>query len=195
MEFPELKIKVVLLGESGVGKSSLFLRFVSGTFKTDSDNTAKASFIGKRKAYGERTVRFNVWDTAGQEQYKFLMKLYYRDANAAILVYDITDPESYARIQDWYKELTEYGPRDIILIIAGNKEDLIGKEAVSIHIVQEYADLIGASFVKTSAKTNCGVEKLFNNIAKRFYPDLTSVSSDSVLLVSNPSVRSRKKCC
>ena len=90
-----MHVKVVLLGDSGVGKSSIVLRFVADNFKADADATIGASYMGKMMQYYDKSIKFNIWDTAGQERYHTLAKMYYRDANAAIMVYDVTNPDSF----------------------------------------------------------------------------------------------------
>lgn len=102
--------KVVLLGDSGVGKTSLTNRFVSDTFQQEMDSTMGATYTSKVISFGPRSVKFNIWDTAGQERYRAIAKMYYQDAQAAVLVYDITKPESFQNLKEWLRELREHGP-------------------------------------------------------------------------------------
>ena len=178
MQRNHVQAKVVLLGDSGVGKSSLVLRFVADSFKADGEATIGASFMGKVLQFVDKSVKFNIWDTAGQERYHTLARMYYRDANAAILVYDITVPESFQGLRRWHEQLVEHGPKDIIKVIAANKDDLIDKEAVPIEEVKEFAKQVGAIFRKTSAKTNYGVEQIFREIAVQYAPELSSAARD-----------------
>ena len=190
--------KVVLLGDSGVGKSSIVLRFVADNFKADADATIGASFMGKMMQFNEKSIKFNIWDTAGQERYHTLAKMYYRDANAAILVYDITKPESLEGLKRWHEELKENGPKDIIKVIAGNKEDLVEQEAVSFEEVSAIAKQIGAACKKTSAKTNYGIEQVFKEIASKYIPDINmSQAKEGSIKLSPADVpkKKNKKCC
>jgi small GTP-binding protein len=171
-----VQVKVVLLGDSGVGKSSIVLRFVADNFKSDAEATIGASYMGKILQFNEKMIKFNIWDTAGQERYHSLAKMYYRDANAAIMVYDITKKGSFEGLKRWHKELTEFGPKDIAIIIAGNKEDLVETEAVSPEEAQGFAKSIGALYKKTSAKTNYGVEQIFRELASKIFPDIDSIT-------------------
>lgn len=192
------QVKVVLLGDSGVGKSSLMLRFVTNNFKNDSASTVGASYMSKVIQFPDRSIKFNIWDTAGQERYHSLAKMYLQDANAAILVYDITNSESFKALKKWYLDLKEAASDNIITCICGNKEDLIASEAVSPDEVQEYAKKIGAGFRKTSAKTSQGIESAFKEIAHRIFSDVDSnYSNNSSVTLERRGSKSipKKKCC
>lgn len=180
-----MSLKVVLLGDSGVGKSSIVLRFVADNFKGDEDATIGASFMGKMMQFNEKSIKFNIWDTAGQDRYHTLAKMYYRDAQAAILVYDITKTASFLGLKRWNEELSENGPKDLIKVIAGNKEDLVEAETVNPTEVREFAAEIGASYKKTSAKTSYGIEQVFKEIASSIYPGILAEAKprpDSIFL-------------
>jgi small GTP-binding protein len=107
------QVKVVLLGKSGVGKSSIVLRFVADNFKGDTDATIGASYLTKILSIGDTNIKFNIWDTAGQERYGPLARMYYRDADAAVLVYDITKNASFEGLKNWVEELSAHGPKGI----------------------------------------------------------------------------------
>ncbi|CAM9786397.1 unnamed protein product [Choristocarpus tenellus] len=118
------EVKVVLLGDTGVGKSSLVLRFVTNNFKPYSESTIGASFMSKMIMIDNTPIKFQIWDTAGQEKYHSLAPMYYRGASAAIVVYDITKAHSFETLKDWINELQAQGPKDMAIAIAGNKKDL-----------------------------------------------------------------------
>ncbi|XP_010193318.1 PREDICTED: ras-related protein Rab-5A isoform X2 [Mesitornis unicolor] len=147
------QFKLVLLGESAVGKSSLVLRFVKGQFHEFQEGT-----VG---------VKFEIWDTAGQERYHSLAPMYYRGAQAAIVVYDITNEESFARAKNWVKELQRQASPNIVIALAGNKADLANKRAVDFQEAQAYADDNSLLFMETSAKTSMNVNEIFMAIAKK----------------------------
>uniref|UniRef100_A0A452YB57 Uncharacterized protein n=3 Tax=Aegilops tauschii subsp. strangulata TaxID=200361 RepID=A0A452YB57_AEGTS len=157
-----LKVKLVLLGDSGVGKSCIVLRFVRGQFDPTSKVTIGASFLSQTLALEDSTtVKFEIWDTAGQERYAALAPLYYRGAGAAIVVYDITSAESFNKAQYWVKELQRHGSQDMIMALVGNKADLHEKRTVSSQEAQEHADMNNMFFVETSAKTADNINQLF----------------------------------
>ena len=163
--------KIVLLGDSGVGKTCLISRFISGQFDANVNSTNGASYASKKVEYPElgKSLVLDIWDTAGQEKYKSLTKFFYKDAAMVVLVYDITRRESFDNLKNfWYKEIKEHGEKDIVLGIAGNKSDLYDDEAVPEKEAREFADSIDAIFTLTSAQNNSGVNKLFENIGKKF---------------------------
>merc|ERR1712137_399836 len=124
------QFKLVLLGESAVGKSSLVLRFVKGQFLDFQESTIGAAFLTQTVCLNDTTVKFEIWDTAGQERYHSLAPMYYRGAQAAIVVYDITTAESFDRAKNWVKELQRQGNPNIVIALAANKVDLESKRAV-----------------------------------------------------------------
>ncbi|XP_057979184.1 ras-related protein RABF1 isoform X1 [Malania oleifera] len=157
-----LRVKLVLLGDSGVGKSCIVLRFVRGQFDPTSKVTVGASFLSQTIALQDSTtVKFEIWDTAGQERYAALAPLYYRGAAVAVVVYDITSPDSFAKAQYWVKELQKHGSPDIVLALVGNKADLQDKREVTVQDGIDYAEKNGMFFIETSAKTADNINQLF----------------------------------
>jgi len=170
MSAPNNKIfqfKLVLLGESAVGKSSLVLRFVKGQFLEYQESTIGAAFLTQTVCLNDITVKFELCDTAGQERYHSLAPMYYRGAQAAIIVYDITSHESFQRAQAWVKELQRQGNPNIVIAFAGNKFDLVENRKVPIEEAQSFCDENGILFMETSAKSGANVNELFVAIAKK----------------------------
>jgi len=159
--------KLVLLGESSVGKSSLVLRFVKGQFLDFQESTIGAAFLTQTVCLNDTTVKFEIWDTAGQERYHSLAPMYYRGAQAAIVVFDITNAESFDKAKAWVGELQRQGSPNIVIALAGNKCDLANKRCVATASAQAYADENGCLFMETSAKSNTNVTELFVAIAKK----------------------------
>ena len=161
------QFKLVLLGESAVGKSSLVLRFVKGQFLEFQESTIGAAFNTQTVCLNDTTVKFEIWDTAGQERYHSLAPMYYRGAQAAIVVYDITTMESFERAQSWVKELQRQGNPNIVIALTGNKSDLAEKRKVPQELAQTYANDNGILWMETSAKSSDNVTELFVAIAKK----------------------------
>ncbi|KAM9773891.1 ras-related protein Rab-5C-like isoform 1-T2 [Syngnathus typhle] len=161
------QFKLVLLGESAVGKSSLVLRFVKGQFHEFQESTIGAAFLTQTVSLDDITVKFEIWDTAGQERYHSLAPMYYRGAQAAIVVYDITNADTFARAKSWVKELQRQANPNIVIALAGNKADIADKRAVEHQEAQEYAEENGLLFMETSAKTALNVNNIFMAIATK----------------------------
>lgn len=164
------QFKLVLLGESAVGKSSIVLRFVKDQFDSFRESTIGAAFLTQTISLDENTtVKFEIWDTAGQERYKSLAPMYYRNANCAVVVYDITQESSLDKAKAWVKELQRQANENIIIALAGNKKDLVDeqpdKRAIQEADAQAYAQEAGLLFFETSAKTAENVKDLFTAIA------------------------------
>ncbi len=159
----------MLLGEGRVGKTSLLLRYMNNTFSDAQTPTVQATYLSKKVPCDDGAlVDVNVWDTAGQERFHALGPIYYRDADAAVLVYDITDQDSFARVKSWVKELKQInGDENIALAVCANKSDLERSRRVSNEEGETYAKSIGAEFFSTSAKANKCVEAVFVSVAKR----------------------------
>ncbi|KRX03386.1 P-loop containing nucleoside triphosphate hydrolase [Pseudocohnilembus persalinus] len=161
------EVKIVMLGDAGVGKSSILLRFVTNDFQEDKESTLGAAFLAKNLTVNDINYKFQIWDTAGQEKYKSLVPLYYKDASVAIIVYDITKQASFDVLRNWVDELKNQAPKDQIIAVVGNKLDLIDDDCVPYEEVKIYARDINAIFKLTSAKSNQNITDLFEDIAKK----------------------------
>ncbi|KAI8052231.1 GTP-binding protein ypt5 [Syncephalis plumigaleata] len=167
------QFKLVLLGESAVGKSSLVLRFVKDQFDDYRESTIGAAFLTQSlQLESGVTIKYEIWDTAGQERYKSLAPMYYRNANCAVVVYDITQmasnfKSSLEKAKSWIEELHKQADPNIVIALAGNKSDLSARRAVPVDVAKAFANEHGLLFLETSAKTAENVYELFAEIAKK----------------------------
>ncbi|BFG02763.1 ras-related protein Rab-21 [Drosophila madeirensis] len=159
---PTLNFKAVLLGEGCVGKTSLVLRYMEDKFNPQHLSTLQASFVTKKVTLpDERRAQLNIWDTAGQERFHALGPIYYRGSDGALLVYDITDHDSFQKVKSWVRELKQMRGTEISLIIVGNKTDLEEQRAIGYADAFHYAQTVGALYLEASAKENEGVAEIF----------------------------------
>ncbi len=156
--------KIVLIGDSGVGKSNILSRFVSGTFSFESRTTIGVEFASKVIPVDRLRVMAQIWDTAGQEKYRSVTKVYYKGAVGAILVYDITNYESFKSTEKWIKEIREHADQNIIIMLAGNKSDLGYKRAVNTQEGLEYAAKHNMAFMETSALDSTNIDGAFTKL-------------------------------
>ena len=170
--------KVVLLGEAGVGKTSLLTRFVSGTFSQLVMSSTGSSFVTKNIELDENNkIKFQIWDTAGQEKYRSLAKIFYQSAAVALLVYDITTQSSFNGLKDYLaKEIRESSPEDIIVAVVANKSDDYMEQQVDMQDGKNLAKELNAIFQTTSAKLGTGVNELFTLIAQKYIDPTKSIS-------------------
>ena len=206
--------KVVLVGESGVGKTSIITQFIDQTFQEDIQSTTGGTFSTKSVVCdGGKVLKFEIWDTAGQEKYRSLTTMFYKDANAAVMVYDVTRAESFEEIKNyWSNQIKDNSPENIILAIAANKSDLIEQETVDEGEARNFAKELNAIFVTTSAKSSEGINSLFEEIAKKYSgatnitikeeedaeePQAQEQKNNGAIKIENPGNKKPKKkgCC
>lgn len=187
---PSSSVKLVLLGEAAVGKSSLVLRFVNNDFQENKEPTIGAAFLTQKCSLPTRTIKFEIWDTAGQERFASLAPMYYRNAQSALVVYDLTKPTSLIKAKHWVAELQRQASPGIVIALVGNKLDLTnetsssnslgedgdgeaaeGEDAdgdarkISTAEAKSYAEEEGLLFFETSAKLGTNVTEVFTAIA------------------------------
>ena len=164
----EEPVKIVLIGESGVGKTSIIYQFIDKVFQSEQQSTIGGTYAFRNvKCSNGKTLKLEIWDTAGQERYRSVTKMFYKDAGVAILVYDLTNKKSYEELKSyWVKQVKELSSKNIILVLVSNKSDLYEEEQVNEEEARNYAKEINAFFALTSAKDTSGINNLFLDIAK-----------------------------
>ena len=213
-ETDDISIKVVLLGETTVGKTSIITRYSKNSFSPYVMATANPSCVLKIIEIDEnKIVKLKIWDTAGQERYRAVSKMIYRNASVVLLVYDITNESSFNAIKKyWLKEITENSPENIIIAVVANKSDEYIEQKVPTEDGKELAKQLNAIFTSTSAKSGDGIDELFRTVEEKYlYPEKdisqTYLNKDEIeekkkkIILEkcknskNKEKKKKKKCC
>jgi len=197
--------KIVLIGDSGVGKSNLLSRFTRNEFCLESKSTIGVEFATRSVQIDGKTIKAQIWDTAGQERYRAITSAYYRGAVGALLVYDITSLESFNNARKWLTELRDHSDSNIVVLLAGNKNDLSHLRAVSIEQAHEFANSEGLTTIETSALNSSNVEQAFTDLLSMTYTVMCKETLQSaspsvihrqdVIELSGAGGSSTRKCC
>jgi small GTP-binding protein len=161
-----MRAKLVLVGSAHTGKTSILNRYIYEEFTPNTVPTVQPLFFQKKVKSDGIDVILEIWDTAGQEQYHALSPLFYRDADLGVVVFDLTDSSSFGKCKQWVSELRDARGLDIEIVLVGNKADLTAIRSVSMDSVEQFASLIQAEVVETSAKSGENVTELFDTLAK-----------------------------
>lgn len=180
--------KLLLIGDSGVGKSCLLLRFADDTYTDSYISTIGVDFKIKTTTLDSQVIKLQIWDTAGQERFKTITSSYYRGAHGIIIVYDVTDPESFNNVRNWMQEIDKYAMEDVNKLLVGNKSDMVAKKAVSYDEGKNLADSYGIKFIETSAKSSHNVETAFNVMAREL-KEKVQVVGNNQNRTQNPPTR------
>jgi small GTP-binding protein len=191
--------KLLIVGESGVGKTCMLLRFADNLFEDNFLSTIGVDFKVKEITVGDQKVKLQIWDSAGQERFRNITSSYYRNCSGIIIVYDVTSEDSFIKVTDWIQEVRRYVPT-VPLIVVGNKCDLEDKRAVPTSRGEELGKQEGLIFLETSAKTNTNIEAAFLEVSKKLIEDAASKpKSESPKQISLKSddapAKKTKKCC
>jgi len=193
--------KLVLIGDSGVGKSCLLLRFADDNFTDSYISTIGVDFRFRTIVIEKKTVKLQIWDTAGQERFRTITSAYYRGADGIIMVYDVTSLESFDHVEEWLSEVDRYANENTSKLLIGNKADLIDEKQVTEETAQKFADKLGISFLETSAKTSTNVDNAFLTMAKELIKIRETQTQNGkepkkpVPVKPLPETRTEEKCC
>lgn len=176
MVSPLAKYKLVFLGDQSVGKTSIITRFMYDKFDNTYQATIGIDFLSKTMYLEDRTVRLQLWDTAGQERFRSLIPSYIRDSSVAVIVYDVTNRQSFLDTIRWIEEVRNERGSDVIIVLVGNKTDLVDKRQVSIEEGDAKSRELSVIFIETSAKAGFNIKALFRKIAAAL-PGMQSFST------------------
>lgn len=191
--------KLLLIGDSGVGKSCLLLRFADDAYTDSYLSTIGVDFKIRTIEIEGKTIKLQIWDTAGQERFRTITSSYYRGAHGIIIVYDITDSSSYKNIRQWLQEIDRYACENVNRLLVGNKSDLEKKRVISYSEARLFADDLGIPFIEASAKNSQNVEqafvKLATDIRQRVIETKVVEQSKPTVFISPAEPVHRRRCC
>mmetsp|Transcript_27371 Transcript_27371/g.68668 ORF Transcript_27371/g.68668 Transcript_27371/m.68668 type:complete len:203 (+) Transcript_27371:172-780(+) len=193
--------KLLLIGDSGVGKSCLLLRFADDTYTESHISTIGVDFKIRTIELEEKTIKLQIWDTAGQERFRTITSSYYRGAHGIIIVYDVTDQETFDNVKTWLQEIERFGSDSVTKLLVGNKNDMEKEKVVSTEVAKEFADSLGIKFLETSAKTSQNVEAAFLAMAAEikhstaFQPASNKAAPGVNVSAGASDVKSSGGCC
>ena len=187
--------KVLLLGDSDVGKSSLILRYTEETFNSKLVNSIGVDFKMKKKEIEGKIIKVQIWDTAGHERFRSITYSYYRGANAIIIVFDITDKKSFLSITEWLKQIEKHAKENVFKFLVGNKSDLEEERKVTFEEAKEYADKHDLPYIETSAKEGININELFESSIKSFLSNNKYIGGDKNIKLNSQSTTSEKSDC
>ena len=189
----DVLIKLLMIGDSGVGKSCLLLRFSDDSFTPTFITTIGIDFKIKTIDLNGKRVKLQIWDTAGQERFRTITTAYYRGANGILLVYDVTDENSFLNIRNWMKSIDQHAADSVKRILIGNKSDMVNEKVIETGRGQSLADEYGIKFFECSAKTDQNVTEAFMEIARQSMADV-EVPTGTGVVAPGPK-NDGKKCC
>ncbi|CAD8207182.1 unnamed protein product [Paramecium octaurelia] len=185
--------KVLLIGNSGVGKSCMLMRYSENQFTNNFYNTIGVDFKTKTVAIGEHNVKLQIWDTAGQDRFRTITCSYYRGAQGIIIVYDITDRESFENVKTWIAEIDKYASESVNRMLVGNKADITERREVSYEEGLELSRQFQIPFYETSAKSSTNIEAAFTHITKNILNREIHNSKAVVRKTSNMRLQTRQQ--
>ena len=196
----EVLLRIIVVGDSSVGKTCFVIKFTEGRFIDAHDITIGVELGNRVLKVGNKILKFQIWDTSGQENYKSVTRSFYRRAGCAILIFDLTDPSSFHNCESWVREIKQNSKEDIMVYLVGNKSDLVTEDIVPLAEIENFVALNGIlAYKKTSAKTGENIESVFEEAAVRLMEmDKGANPKDSgkfeIQKVSQVKSR-KKKCC
>ena len=199
MDKDEIAIKVTLIGESSVGKTSIINRYAKGNFSQELESTLGANYSQKKIVRKGKKIRLDLWDTAGQEKYRSIGRHFYKESYIVCLVYDISNYDSFEKLKSiWYPELKQFGEELKIVAVVGNKIDKYLNEEVKDEDAKAFAEEIKAINKRTSAMEGTNIEDLFNSLVDKYLTEIGGmiIEEDKIKIKKeNHHDKNKKKSC
>mmetsp|Transcript_5685 Transcript_5685/g.5859 ORF Transcript_5685/g.5859 Transcript_5685/m.5859 type:complete len:218 (-) Transcript_5685:372-1025(-) len=206
----DLLFKMIIIGDSGVGKTNILSRYIKNSFSFDTRSTVGVEFGAKKVEVNGFKVKNQIWDTAGQERYRSITNTYYKGAKGALVVYDIAKRDTFDNVSKWINELRMNGEKDVVVVLVGNKCDLNEERTVSHEEGEQKARELNTAFIETSAYQAVNIDKAFTMMVEEMIKELTKLSSaeyeketdlegHNIVELTNKqdeySENGKKKCC
>ena len=200
--------KIIIIGDSGVGKSNILGRYLNNEFKQETKSTVGVEFGSKKLKVSGINIKLQIWDTAGQERYRAITSAYYKGSKGCFIVYDITSTQSFDDVEKWYEEIIKITEKGIALILVGNKSDLESERKVTVEMGQNKAKNLNCPFFETSALNNTHIDTVFQTISEDIYnksknekslddddDDYDIVPKEEKIITINTEKPKEKSCC
>ena len=193
--------KILLIGDLGVGKSCVILRYVEGDFPGNIMSSIGVDFKTKQIDLDDRLIKLQIWDTAGHEKFRTITTSYYKSAHAIIILYDITQKASFDHIRNWITEIDKFGKQGVLKVIVGNKLDMENKRKITKEVAENLALKYGIKLWEVSAKDNTNIEEMFLDTIKTLLEKNSKIISEGSSMVTNIQLnknvkdKKNKKCC
>ena len=188
--------KILLLGDSTVGKTCFLMKYTDKTFQEEHMTTIGFDYrIKSMKLKNGKTVKIQIWDTAGQDKFRAIKKNYYKGSHGIILIYDITNPKTFQNITDWVSQVREEASHNVVIYLIGNKIDLSNERNVSTEEGKELAEKLGLPFNEASALDGTNINEIFDDIVERIHKVFGNIPTTSKQRKICKSIKDKKKCC
>ena len=190
-----LIFKMILIGDSGVGKTNILNRYINNKFLETTKSTVGVELGTKIEEYNNKKIKIQIWDTAGQERYKSITKTYYKGAKGVFIVYDVTIRKSFENVTTWVECVDKFAKTNVLRILVGNKTDLEDKRVISKEEGKKLAEENGLKFYEISAKTMTGLVEMFEDVAKEYVQIYEQKAIKNFQLKKTNETKNKRKCC
>ena len=192
-------LKILLIGDSGIGKSTFLLKYVDDAFSESYISTIGVDFKIKEQTYATKKYKLQIWDTAGQERFRTITSSYYRGAHCILIMFDLTDIASFENVKMWLNEVAKHANENSMKILVGTKADLVGKIAVRKDMIQNLVHSAGIQYIETSAKNGTNINAAFQQVCSdfstKFGMNIGTNNKPHIQVQNKQNMPSKKNCC